>query len=210
MQSLYLLDLDGTLFKSDAQWRAFRELCNTEWRINEESFNESYNASKTESGAYDIDKHLRILGIDDALARPIIESLSLKNNYIFEDVVPFFNAHKDDVLVILSLGVSWFQRSKIASIPVSPNSYRIITTLEPKKDYISSHSTFGDTGVTFEGAPYKSVSFIDNIPKSFFGATETPQLLTQYRLRRDASDDRHAKDETPAHIKEITSLIELS
>lgn len=210
LKQLYVLDLDGTLFKSDAQWAEFRTLCASEWGIAPEIFNETYKNSKLASGAYDINAHLRVLGLEDAQVRPRIESLIAEGNFIFDDVVPFFETHTEDELVILTLGVSWFQRAKIASIPVSPDSYRIITTLDPKKEYITAHSTFEDAYVTFEGAPYKSMSFVDNIPKSFFGATETPHLLTQYRLRRNIGDDRYSGEDTPTHITQITSLAELS
>ncbi len=206
---LYILDLDGTLFKSDALWDNFRELCANKWGVSKERFDETYSSSRMDAGAYDIDKHLESLDLSPETVRSEIELLMKSKNYVFEDVIPFFDAHKDAACMILTQGVSWFQSLKANVVPISKNVCPVTTTLEKKNGYILSHMQVADTHIIFDGVPYASITFVDNMANAFILPEDSNPFLRQYRIRRNVVDDRHAEIMTLTGIPEVTTLLNI-
>ncbi len=209
LPKLYILDLDGTLLKRDALWTDFKNLCSLKFNIEKTFFDTTYQEAKTEAGAYDINRHLHVLGVTEEIAKPLIQSLIDTHEYVFPDVIPFLTEHTNDACIILTQGVSWFHHLKIGAIKAPADSFSIVTTLEKKSAYIQNHAHFSPAHVEFLGSNYASLTFIDNMATSFLTPEETHPLLRQYRIRHNTLEDRYATEDTPAHVIEISSLIEI-
>lgn len=207
LNNLYFLDFDGTLFKTDAFWR---DVCRTSvdlLGITEEMFRDTYTQSKSASTVYDINRHIELLGTTLEAFTALLETVLQRQRYAFPEVAPFLENHRDDTVVIVTQGIEWFQKAKIASVP-GLDTIRTIVTDYKKRIYIENNIGFFENGVLWEGNHYKSLTFVDNMADAFLKEDHGP-VFKQYRILRGADEDINAQIATEKHSTEITSLLDI-
>ncbi len=204
---LFFLDFDATLFSTELFWDDVRKKCAEQLSIPKAFFLETYAKAKSLETVYDIDIHLKLLGISREQIISVFVSIFDQKSYMFEDVMPFMNNHSDDTLVIVTQGVDWFQKIKIASLPIKDHIFRVIVTNYKKRLYIENTVDFTD-GVEWEGNHYKSLTFVDNMADAFLSENHDGTLL-QYRVRRWGADS-HAEEPTLEVSTEITTLLDIT
>lgn len=209
-QHLYIIDLDGTLFKSDELWKDFEDICCTQHTISKTLFDTTYELARTSEGAFDIDTHLHNLDITQGLAQDYLHTCLQKKNYMFPDVIPFFEKRtKDDVCMILTKGTEWFQTTKARALPLSEFIQTVIVTPLRKQTYLKEHLRYTEDALVFHSAPYKSITFIDNMADAFIKKDDADPRLIQIRIRRAILDDHYAEVSTREDISEISSLTDI-
>ncbi len=204
---LFFIDFDGTLFSTESFWTDVQKACVKQLGISEALFLETYARAKNIETVYDIDTHLQLMGISRETILYIFASVFAEKSYIFPDVLPFINDHSEDMLVIVTQGVDWFQHIKVASLFREGLTLRTIVTNYKKRLFIEKTVDFSE-GVQWEGTLYKSLTFVDNMADAFLSDGHNGTLL-QYRIRR-FGDDVHASEPTQIGSVEITTLLEIT
>lgn len=204
---LYFVDFDGTLFRTKVFWADFTPAFCKANNITLEVFRDTYVQSKNEKTIYDIDQHIALLGstretFDETLSR-ILEERS----YAFPEVETFLKNHIDSKVVIVTQGVEWFQKVKIASVKELAH-LPVIVTAYKKRLYIEDTIGFYEDGIFWEGEHYKSLTFIDNTADAFL-KEDHGAVFTQYRILRDEVEDNNAKEPTQKYSTEVRTLLDI-
>jgi FMN phosphatase YigB (HAD superfamily) len=74
---------------------------------------------------------------EEALRKALDDFMQDTSGYVFEDVPPFVDLHKDDELMILSFGSKVFQEKKIRSSKIQNHVPNIIITDKPKSEALA-------------------------------------------------------------------------
>ncbi len=205
--ALFFLDFDHTLFSTEAFWDDVRKTCATHLGIPEKVFLETYQKAKSPETVYDIDAHVKLLGISQGDIMSVFTLVFAQKSYVFSDVLPFLDNHSDDTIVIVTQGVDWFQRVKVTSLHTNGRSIRTIVTNYKKRLYIEDRVGFHEDGVLWEGNHYNSLTFVDNMADAFL-PEDHGVIFRQYRIRRGDADP-HAKEPTRKGSIEITTLLDI-
>jgi hypothetical protein len=205
--NLYFIDFDGTLFRTEVFWADFTTAFCKAHNITPKVFIETYAQSKSAKTVYDIDQHISLLKCSRQTFDATLTLVLEKKSYAFPEVEAFLKNHTDDTVVILTQGIEWFQKAKIASVP-GLNTYRTIVTDYKKRLYIEQSIGFFEDGVLWEGNHYKSLTFVDNMADAFLTEDHGP-VLRQYRILRKPDEDSNALTATQKHSTEITSLLDM-
>ncbi len=206
LPNLFFVDFDGTLFQREAFWNAVKNTCATQFGISHAHFNTTYQQSKNRQTGYDTNAHLALLGITHVDLTNVCASLFAQSSFAYPDISAFLQNHSDDTVVILTEGVEWFQKVKIASLPREWDDVRIVVIQYKKRLYIEERIGFYEDGILFEGNHYKSLTFVDNKADAFL-PEEHGTVFRQYRIKRQENPD--SSTPTPRGITEITTLNEI-
>ncbi|MCK5413115.1 MAG: hypothetical protein KAI57_01940 [Candidatus Pacebacteria bacterium] len=135
-----ILDFDDTIFNTFRVMQEFRKIFNR-LGFTDDEFWSAYQQCKNNINDFNPDIFLDIIGkirpCDKNKAKEGMQNLTEKfSNYIFSDFFCFLNIAKKEELILLSHGLSDFQKNKIEKSGIIPYFSEVIITSRDKAEDI--------------------------------------------------------------------------
>jgi FMN phosphatase YigB (HAD superfamily) len=212
-RSLYILDLDRTLFDTH---RFFRDIMHTLQRthsLDMAQFDATYRAFiEPASGGYDPHAHHEhLLGITAHELDELITQELGDTSYLFPDADEWLKRHiknPDIDLVVVTMGRPRYQELKFHHAPTIKPLRKVVVRTN-KGEVFRHHLENGASqyGLDFLDYPYEQITLIDDAVGTFTALGNTPRI-TGIRIARPG--EKYSDLPTPPHVREITNFGELA
>ncbi len=219
MKTLVLLDLDRTSFRTDQHFDDFCDLIARKFSIEVSQLREHEHRITEKPGPYspiDDIRYSQDLEVDPLEVISTANSELGRNgvNYLFDDVAPFLQWHKDqgNQVVLITVGTHEYQEHKRSLTPLL-QEYPIIITRDTKASVLHKclHFNPSGSGLTLQNGDINlsadKAVLIDDRAGTFRDDMPGDDRLELIRIKR--ADAEHSETPTPHGIREITTLSEL-
>lgn len=201
MDTILLVDFDGTIFNSDLFHKNIAEYLNIKYKLPLEDFYSSFEKAKEDGLPHNLKKQLKIVGFRNVngLIKEIKQHLlSTNQNYIYEDVLDFINKYKKSIVIYTFADEKYYKyKQRISSLSKYRLPYIIVN---------SDKNTFLSTNInSLDKIANKKIIWVDDKVSVFKSTIKNVEFI---RIKREGN--KHSVYDTPKDITEINNLLELN